>query len=88
MILICFSIELLTSGPFCIGMNVGVAQFAASGLTGAGMNPARSFGSAVLSNTWTDHWIYWVGPISGGICGAWLYTLVFEKGQVRSTAAE
>lgn len=77
-----------TTGPFSIGMNYAQGHLGAIKLTGAGMNPARAFGPAVLSNMWDDHWVYWAGPIVGGILGAWLYILVFEKGEVPGAAVE
>ena len=40
------------------------------------MNPARSFGPALLSGVWTDHWVYWAGPIAGALLGALLYQFV------------
>jgi hypothetical protein len=40
------------------------------------MNPARSFGPALVSGTWTDYWIYLAGPILGAAAGAFAYQLV------------
>jgi len=45
-------------------------------ISGASMNPARSFGPALASNTWSHYWIYVVGPIVGAILGASFYELV------------
>jgi MIP family channel proteins len=66
--------------PLCIGMAVTMDILAGGPLTGASMNPARSFGPALVSGVWIDHWVYWVGPILGGAFAAWLYdTLLMEK---------
>lgn len=37
------------------------------------MNPARSFGPALASGAWTDHWVYWAGPVAGALLGAAAY---------------
>ena len=48
---------------------------------GSSMNPARSLGSAVVSGQcWAHHWVYWLGPISGGVAAALIYQLVLKVG--------
>jgi glycerol uptake facilitator-like aquaporin len=39
------------------------------------MNPARSFGPALVSGEWTAFWVYVLGPIAGALLGAFAYEL-------------
>ncbi len=48
-------------------------------LTGASMNPARTLGPAIASGYWEFHWIYWAGPIIGGIIAGLIMNYVFVK---------
>ena len=64
-------------GGFAIGLTVTAAILAIGPLTGASLNPARSFGPAVASGIFEGHLIYWVGPIVGGVAAALLYDTLF-----------
>ena len=64
-------------GGFAIGLVVAVDILAIGPLTGASMNPARSFGPAVASGIFEGQFIYWAGPIIGSIIAALLYDRLF-----------
>jgi aquaporin-4 len=55
-------------------------------LTGASMNPARTLGPALASGYWDFHWIYWAGPIIGGIIAGLIMHYIFVKKAETSTA--
>ncbi|CAH0393354.1 unnamed protein product [Bemisia tabaci] len=63
-----------TIAALTIGLTVAAGHLATIDFTGTGMNPARSFGAAVIESFWENHWVFWVGPILGGIAASLLYT--------------
>ena len=74
--------------PMAIGLMVLVDHLVGISLTGASMNPARSFGPAVVANIWTDHWIYWLGPLIGAGVAALVYEFVFLQHDEEDSAIE
>jgi len=50
-----------------VGGYIALAGLWASPITGVSMNPARSFGPALLLLNFTHYWAYLVGPIAGGL---------------------
>ncbi|HEX3359188.1 MAG TPA: aquaporin [Tepidisphaeraceae bacterium] len=69
-------------GGFAIGLTVAADILAIGPITGASMNPARSFGPTLVasllpdSHLWAIHWIYWVGPLVGAGIAAITYHLI------------
>jgi MIP family channel proteins len=70
------------AAAIAIGGTVGLDALFGGPVTGASMNPARSFGPALASGEWHDIWIYVVGPVLGAGLGALAYQLV--RGEARA----
>ncbi|KAJ2946381.1 hypothetical protein O0L34_g12419 [Tuta absoluta] len=66
------------TAPLAIGLTVVLGHLLAVDYTGSAMNPARSFGSALVAAEWGSHWIYWAGPIAGGVAASLLYVHGFS----------
>jgi MIP family channel proteins len=64
------------AAALAIGGTVGLDALFGGAVTGASMNPARSFGPALAAGQWRDFWVYVVGPLLGASIGAIAYELV------------
>ncbi len=68
-------------GGFGIGLTLAADILVGGPLTGASMNPARTFGPALAGGNFDgiNHLVYWIGPLAGGAAAALLYNYVFIK---------
>jgi glycerol uptake facilitator-like aquaporin len=64
------------AAAIAIGATVGLDALFGGPVTGASMNPARSFGPALAAGEWRGFWIYVVGPLIGAAAGAFAYQAV------------
>jgi len=65
--------------PLCIGLAVLVAHLLLIPIDGCSINPARSFGPAVVAGSWVDHWVFWVGPMTGAAVAAVVYDATLKE---------
>ena len=83
LVFVIFSVAVDTKSPFksianfMIGLTVTVCALMGGTITGASMNPARSFGPALMTGEWTLQWVYWVAPLIGGGLAAIVYSKLF-----------
>ncbi|KAM5253873.1 aquaporin-6 isoform 1-T2 [Hipposideros larvatus] len=59
-----------------IGISVALGHLIGVYFTGCSMNPARSFGPAIIVGKFTLHWIFWVGPLTGAILASLIYNFI------------
>ena len=69
-------------GGLAIGLTVAADILAIGPLTGASMNPARSFGPAVASGNFEAQLIYWLAPIAGAVVASLIYEHLFLRRDV------
>ena len=65
-------------GGLFIGLTVTFDILMGGPITGAAMNPARHLGPALVGGNLSHLWIYWVGPIIGGVLAALTYHRTLE----------
>ena len=66
---------------FAIGLTITMDILIGGPFTGGSMNPARTLGPALAANQWTNHGVYWVGPLLGGVLAAFVYDGIFLRDQ-------
>jgi MIP family channel proteins len=64
------------AAAIAIGATVGLDALFGGPVTGASMNPARSFGPALAAGEWPAFWVYVAGPLIGAAAGAFAYQAV------------
>jgi len=64
--------------PIAIGLTLTFSVLMGGPLTGASLNPARTLGPAVASGNFADIWLYFVGPLLGGVVAALLYNFLLK----------
>jgi aquaporin Z len=66
----------------CVGLLVAIYISFEQPLSGMSMNPARTFGSALLAQVWTGLWVYFIAPPAGMLLAAEVYTRVLGSERI------
>jgi len=66
--------------PLAIGLTITIDILSGGRVTGAAMNPARALGPAIVQQDFSNWWIYWVGPIIGGLIAGFAYKYAWLPG--------
>lgn len=74
--------------PLVIGLTITIGVLAIGPVSGAALNPSRAFGPALVQGEFTNHWIYWVGPIVGAVLAALLYHHLLMGGRITPAAGD
>jgi aquaporin Z len=73
-------------GAFGVGGYIALAGLWGSPISGASMNPARTFGPDLASGTFTSYWVYVAGPVAGAVLAVGIAFVLRGRGGGRSGA--
>jgi len=73
-------------GAFGVGGYIALAGLWGSPISGASMNPARTFGPDLVSTTFTGYWVYIAGPIAGAVLAVGIAFVLRGRGGDKSAA--
>ncbi|KAK1118200.1 hypothetical protein K0M31_015247 [Melipona bicolor] len=73
----CRNVKNTDSIPMRFGFCITALSLIFIPFTGCSMNPARTLGPAVWNGYWSNHWIYWLGPLGGTIVVSLIYRYLF-----------
>ena len=65
--------------PYLAGSLVAFLVFIEAPISGTSLNPARSFGPALIANDYQVNWIYWIAPVLGGLLANAVFILLFSE---------
>ncbi|WP_241705038.1 MIP/aquaporin family protein [Leifsonia shinshuensis] len=74
-------------GAFGVGAYIALAGLWGSPISGASMNPARTFGPDLVSGHWDAYWVYIVGPLAGAVVAVGAAFLLRGRGGGRAGSA-
>ncbi|KAL3289457.1 hypothetical protein HHI36_022881 [Cryptolaemus montrouzieri] len=64
-------------------LTIGATYSACSFVSMPYLNPARSLGPSFVLNRFDSHWVYWLGPVLGGIAAGITYEYIFNSARQR-----
>lgn len=75
-------------GGIAIGGTIILADIIGMQISGASMNPARSFGPALIFGNLNYNWIYWIAPIIGAIIAVFAFRVVKSTATTTTAVAD
>ena len=74
-------------GALGVGAYIGLAGLWGSPISGASMNPARTFGPDLVATDFTNYWVYVAGPLTGALLAVGAAWVLRGSGGGRSGSA-